>query len=233
MADSINIGLIGGTFDPVHNGHLHLAEQARKLFELQEVKFIPAYRSPHKLALEPVAREHRMAMLTLALKEKPNFSIDKREINVDKVSYTIETLKDLSSNHPDWKMSLILGGDAFRSIDTWKDCSQLLDFCNILVGTRPGIEMEISESIKKELSLNESETNSHASAIEKDKIVFKNLEKGTKVIFFQISPLDISSKDIRQRINKGEETKNLLPPSVYHYIMQHQLYRDDSPPKVA
>ena len=83
MADSINIGLIGGTFDPVHNGHLHLAEQARKLFELQEVKFIPAYRSPHKLALEPVAREHRMAMLTLALKEKPNFSIDKREINVD------------------------------------------------------------------------------------------------------------------------------------------------------
>jgi nicotinate-nucleotide adenylyltransferase len=185
------------------------------------------------LALEPVAREHRMAMLTLALKEKPNFSIDKREINVDKVSYTIETLKDLSSNHPDWKMSLILGGDAFRSIDTWKDCSQLLDFCNILVGTRPGIEMEISESIKKELSLNESETNSHASAIEKDKIVFKNLEKGTKVIFFQISPLDISSKDIRQRINKGEETKNLLPPSVDHYIMQHQLYRDDSPPKVA
>ncbi len=233
MVNSINIGLIGGTFDPVHNGHLHLAEQAQKLFELQEVIFIPAYRSPHKLAFEPVSPEHRMAMLALALKDKPDFSMDIREIDVEKVSYTIETLKGLSSNHPDWKMFLILGGDAFQSIDTWKDCTQLLDFCNILVGTRPGIEMKISDSIKKKLSLNEPETNSHTSAIEKEKIVFRNPEKGTKVIFFQISPLDISSKDIRQRINKREEIKNLLPPSVDHYIMQNQLYRNDSPPKVA
>jgi nicotinate-nucleotide adenylyltransferase len=222
MTDSMKkIGLLGGTFDPVHNGHLYLAEQAQRFFNLEKVVFIPAYRSPHKLALEPVSCEHRLAMLTLALDGLPSFSMDKIEINKNTVSYTIETLKELQSNHPDWNMSLILGADAFQTIDTWKQCSHLLDFCNILVGTRPGAELQVSNSVKDKLTLSASAT---------DVKVFKNLEKGTGVTFFQISPLDISSQNIRQRIHRREEVKNLLPPSIDHYIMQHQLYRDDSPP---
>jgi nicotinate-nucleotide adenylyltransferase len=222
MNDSVKkIGLLGGTFDPVHNGHLHLAEQAQRLFSLEKVIFIPAYRSPHKLTLEPVSFEHRLAMLALALEGQPRFSMNKTEINKSKVSYTIETLKELKSNHLDWNMSLILGADAFQAIDTWKQCSQLLGFCNILVGTRPGAELQVSDSIKDKLTLSASAT---------DEKVFKNLEKGTGVTFFQISPLDISSKNIRQRIHRKEEVKNLLPPSIDHYIMKHRLYRDDSPP---
>lgn len=177
--------------------------------------FIPAYRSPHKLALEPVSCEHRLAMLTLALDGLPRFSMDKIEINKNEVSYTIETLKELQSNHPDWNMFLILGADAFQAIDTWKQCSQLLDYCNLLVGTRPGAELQVSDTVKNKLALSASAT---------DVKVFKNLKKGTGVTFFQISPLDISSKEIRQRIHRGEEVKNLLPPSVDHYIMQHRLY---------
>lgn len=225
MTDSMKkIGLLGGTFDPVHNGHLHLAGETQRLFNLDKVVFIPAYRSPHKLALEPVSCVHRLTMLTLALEGLPCFSMDKIEINKNEVSYTIETLKKLQSNHSDWNIFLILGADAFQAIDTWKQCSELLDFCNILVGNRPGAELLVSDSVKNKLSLSASET---------DENVFKNLEKGTGVTFFQISPLDISSKNIRQRINREEEVKNLLPPSVDHYIMQHRLYRDDSPPIVA
>ena len=215
-----NIGFLGGTFDPVHNGHLHLAEQAQRLFNLDKVLFIPAYRSPHKLSLEPVSCEHRLAMLTRALEGLPRFSMDTIEINKNKVSYTIETLKTLRSNHPYWNIFLILGADAFHTIDTWKQCSQLLDFCNIVVGTRPGTELKVSNSIRNKLSLSTSKTNVR---------VFKNLQKGTEVIFFQISPLEISSKDIRQRIHSEEEVKNLLPPSVDHYIMQHRLYRKNFP----
>ena len=234
MTDSMKkIGLLGGTFDPVHNGHLHLAEQAQRFFNLEKVVFIPAYRSPHKLALEPVSCEHRLAMLTLALEGLPRFSMDKIEINKNEVSYTIETLKGLKSDHPDWNMFLILGADAFRAIDTWKQCSKLLDFCNILVGTRPGAELQVSDSVKNKLTLSTSATNNRATSSAMDVKVFKNLEKGTGVTFFQISPLDISSKEIRQRIHRGEEVKNLLPPSVDHYIMRHRLYRDDSPPTVA
>ena len=234
MTDSMKkIGLLGGTFDPVHNGHLHLAEQAQRFFNLEKVVFIPAYRSPHKLALEPVSCEHRLSMLTLALEGLPRFSIDKMEINKNEVSYTIETLKELRSVHPDWNMFLILGADAFQAIDTWKQCSQLLDFCNILVGTRPGAELQVSDSVKKKLTLSTSATNDRATSSATDVKVFKNLEKGTGVTFFQISPLDISSKEIRQQIHREEEVKNLLPPSVDHYIMRHRLYRDDSPPTVA
>ena len=234
MTDSMKkIGLLGGTFDPVHNGHLHLAEQAQRFFNLEKVVFIPAYRSPHKLAFEPVSCEHRLSMLTLALEGLPRFSIDKMEINKNEVSYTIETLKELQLNHPEWNMFLILGADAFQAIDTWKQCSQLLDFCNILVGTRPGAELQVSDSVKKKLTLSTSATNDRATSSATDTKVFKNLEKGTGVIFFQISPLDISSKEIRQRTRREEEVKNLLPPSVDHYIMRHRLYRDDSPPTVA
>ena len=234
MTDSIKkIGLLGGTFDPVHNGHLNLAEQAQRFFNLEKVVFIPAYRSPHKLALEPVSCEHRLSMLTLALEGLPRFSIDKMEINKNEVSYTIETLKELQLNHPEWNMFLILGADAFQDIDTWKQCSQLLDFCNILVGTRPGAELQVSDSVKKKLTLSTSATNNRATSSAMDVKVFKNLEKGTGVTFFQISPLDISSKEIRQRIHRKEEVKNLLPHSVDHYIMRHRLYRDDSPPTVA
>ena len=234
MTDSMKkIGLLGGTFDPVHNGHLHLAEQAQRFFNLEKVVFIPAYRSPHKLALEPVSCKHRLSMLTLAIEGLLRFSIDKMEINKNEVSYTIETLKELQLNHPEWNMFLILGADAFQAIDTWKQCSQLLDFCNILVGTRPGAELQVSDSVKNKLSLSTSATNDRATSSATDVKVFKNFEKGTGVTFFQISPLDISSKEIRQRIHQGEEVKNLLPPSVDHYIIRHRLYQNDSPPTVA
>ena len=227
------IGIIGGTFDPVHNGHLHLAEQAQKFFDLDRVIFIPAFRSPHKLAIKPESCKHRLSMLSLALKNRPGFSMDKIEIKKNAVSYTIETLKDLNSEHPDWSVFLILGADVFQAIDTWKKSTQLLDFCNILVATRSGVDFAISKSIKNKLSLSEPETNNHPSKFRTKLMVLENLKKGAKVIFFSISPLDISSKNIRQRIIQKEEIKNLLPLSVDHYIMKHRLYRNDSSPKVA
>ena len=227
------IGIIGGTFDPVHNGHLHLAEQAKKIFDLDKVIFIPAFRSPHKLAIKPESCKHRLSMLSLALKNYPSFSMDKIEIKKNVISYTIETLKDLNSEHTDWSVFLILGADVFQAIDTWKNSTQLLDFCDILVATRPGADFTISDSIKNKFSLSEPTTNNHLSQLKTNLMIFENFKKGAQVIFFPIPPLDISSKNIRQRINHKKEIKNLLPLSVDHYIMKHQLYRDDSPPKVA
>ena len=131
------------------------------------------------------------------------------------------------------QLFLILGADAFQAIETWKQSSQLLDFCNILVGTRPGADFKISESVKSKLSLTEPVTTDPSPEFGTESFILENIQKGTRVVFFQISPLDISSKDIRRRISRKEEIKNLLPPSVDHYIIKHRLYRDDSPPKVA
>jgi len=218
------IGLIGGTFDPVHNGHLYLALQAKKLFDLQKVIFVPAYRSPHKLTLEPASYEHRLAMLGLALENQPGFYIDNLEIDKKKVSYTIETLKDLKLLNPDWEIYLIMGADSFQTIDTWKQCSDLLDFCSILVGARPGVELNMPKSIQREFSLDEPVKQVCHSSFESELTVFKKRKKNTQVILFAISPLEISSNDIRQRISNKEEVKNLLPPSVVNYIMKHRLY---------
>ena len=227
------IGLIGGTFDPVHNGHLHLAEQAQEFFDLEKVIFIPAFRSPHKLAIQPESCKHRLAMLALALENRPTFSMNKMEIEKQAVSFTIDTLKALKSEYSDWKLFLILGADAFQAIHTWKQSAQLFDFCNILVGTRPGSEFKVSESVKNKLSLTEQVTIGPSPKFGKESVIFKNTKKGAQVVFFQFSPIDISSKDIRRRIFQKKEIKNLLPPSVDHYIIKNQLYQDDSPPKVA
>ena len=227
------IGLIGGTFDPVHNGHLYLAEQAQGIFDLEKVIFIPAFRSPHKLAIQPESCKHRLAMLSLALENRPTFSMNKIEIEKQAVSFTIDTLKALKSEYSDWKLFLILGADAFQAIHTWKQSAQLFDFCNILVGTRPGSEFKVSESVKNKLSLTEKVTIGPSPNFGKESVIFKNTKNGTQVVFFQISPINISSKDIRRRISQKKEIKNLLPPSVDHYIIKNQLYRDDSSPKVA
>jgi len=227
------IGLIGGTFDPVHNGHLYLAEQAQDIFDLEKVIFIPAFRSPHKLAIQPESCKHRLAMLALALENRPTFSMNKIEIEKQAVSFTIDTLKALKSEYSDWKLFLILGADAFQAIHTWKQSAQLFDFCNILVGTRPGSEFKVSESVKNKLSLTEKVTIGPSPNFGKESVTFKNTKNGTQVVFFQISPINISSKDIRRRISQKKEIKNLLPPSVDHYIIKNQLYRNDSSPKVA
>ena len=226
MTDSMKkIGLIGGTYNPIHKGHLHLATQAQKIFNLEKVVFIPAYRSPHKLTLEPMSGEHRLAMLTLALEGLPLFTIDKIELNKNEVSYTIETLKQLQSDHPDWEMHLILGADAFQAIETWKQYSQLLNYCNILVGTRPGSELQLSELVKNKLAHRVLGIKDGATNNKINKKLFKNI----RINFFQISPLDISSNKIRQQVKKGEEVKDLLPHSVDNYIMRNKLYQDNPP----
>ena len=168
------IGLIGGTFDPVHNGHLYLAEQAQKFFDLERVIFLPAFRSPHKLATEPESRKHRLAMLSLALKNRTTFSINQIEIDNQAVSYTVDTLKELKSKNSDWNLFLILGADAFQSIDTWKESSQLLSFCNIVVGERPGTDFKVSESIKNKLALVESETINSSLKLGKKLVILEN-----------------------------------------------------------
>ena len=205
------LGLIGGTFDPVHNGHLHLAEQAQDFFDLEKVIFIPAFRSPHKIAIQPESCKHRLAMLALALENRPTFSMNKMEIEKQTVSFTIDTLKALKSEYSDWELFLILGADAFQAIDTWKQSSQLFDFSNILVGTRPGADFKVSESVKNKLSVTKQVTIGPSPKFGKESIIFNN-KKGTQVVFFQISPINISSKDIRRRNAQKEEIKNLFPP---------------------
>ena len=220
------VGLLGGTFDPVHNGHLDLAAKTAQLFDLQEVVFVPVSQSPHKLDDQPTPSLHRVAMLELALEQKTTFSIELFEVEKGGVSYTIETLSRLREKHPDWELFLILGADAFLLMDTWKSCTEIIKLCHVLVSTRPGIKLEVPDKLSQTLGLKKPLLENN------DLILPMTLNTTTEktIRLYQIPTPNTSSREIRQRVQEEKEIKNLLPPAVDHYIMHHRLYRAESPP---
>ncbi len=220
------VGLLGGTFDPVHNGHLDLATQTMRLFDLQKVLFIPVSQSPHKLQDRPTSSSHRVAMLKLALEREAAFSIDLLEIEKGGVSYTIETLSRLKENHPERELFLILGADAFMLMDTWKSFADILKLCHILVGTRPGIKLELSDKLSQTLGLKKARVENNNFKLP----ISLNPATGKTIQLYQIPTQDVSSREIRIRMQAGKEIRNLLPPAVGHYIMKHRLYSAEPPP---
>ena len=220
------VGLLGGTFDPVHNGHLGLAAETMQRFDLQKVLFIPVSQSPHKTHYQPTASKHRVAMLELALEQQTALSIELLEVERECVSYTIETLSRLKEKYPDWELFLILGADAFMVMDTWKSYADIFKLCHVLVGTRPDIKLELSAKLRQTLGLEKTPLEKNNDPL----LITLNPEIGKTLRLYQIPPQDISSSEIRHRIQAGKEIKNLLPPAVDHYIMHHRLYRVESPP---
>ena len=220
------VGLLGGTFDPVHNGHLDLAVKTKQLFNLQKVLFVPVNQSPHKLDVQPASSLHRVTMLELALEQKTGFSMELFEVDKGGISYTIETLSRLKERHPDWELFLILGADVFLLMDTWKSFTEIIKLCHILVGTRPGIKLEVPDKLSQTLGLKKT-------PLENNDLILPmtlSTSSGKTIRLYQIPTKNISSREIRQRVQEEKGIKNLLPPAVDHYIMHHRLYRVESPP---
>jgi len=216
------VGVLGGSFDPVHRGHIGLATGAREKFQLDRVLFIPAYLSPHKLDSDPADPHHRLAMLEIALGPYAFFSVSEIELEKKAVSFTIDTLSHLTDIHPDTDFFLIMGKDAFSGINTWKSVHPLLGMCHVIVATRPGFKEGIEEGLKNLCAQGESLYS--PATLKGDITVFHHLEKNTTINFFDLPPMDISSTVIRERINRHLEIKNMLPPEVENYMIANRLY---------
>jgi nicotinate-nucleotide adenylyltransferase len=220
------VGVLGGSFDPVHRGHIGLATGARETFQLDSVLFIPAYLSPHKLNSEPAPPHHRLAMLELALAPHPFFSISRVELEKKEVSFTVDTLSHLTAGHPDTDFFLIMGIDAFMGINTWKSVYRLLGMCHVIVATRPGFKSGIDDCVE---NLFAEQGNLYSPATPKGEITaFHHLKKNTTLNFFDLPPLDISSTNIRDRTHHHLAIKNMLPPEVENYMIANQLYLEQS-----
>ena len=223
------VGILGGSFDPVHNGHIGLAAQVREKFQLDHILFIPAYISPHKQDSKPASPHHRLAMLQLALDPHPFFMISEMELLRKEVSFTIDTLSVLTDKQPDTEFFLIMGNDAFAGIKTWKSVHRVLGMCHVIVATRPGYSLEgIEESLKNLFSGSQSLFSPPVK--EEEVTVFHHREKATTLNFFDLVPMDISSSVIREKINNHRQIKNMLPLEVENYIIKNQLYRAKSHP---
>ena len=217
------IGLLGGSYDPVHRGHLELARKVRLKFQLDSVVFIPAFLSPHKLDHPSAAPGHRLEMLRLALASHPDFDLSEVELKRKGPSYTVDTLRQIKNERPDPEYFLIMGQDSFEGLETWKDARKLLEECHLIVAHRPGGSREFSQSVQHLLQCLGV---SYQPAPSYEGVTcWRNPATQTTLQFFNMPPMQVSSSEVRKKIAAGEEIRNLLPPEVENYIIKNQLYR--------
>lgn len=205
MRDKMSkIGIMGGTFDPIHYGHLVTAEGVRAEFNLDYVMFVPAGNPPHKKGYKITDPQHRYLMTVLATVTNPFFEVSRIEIERQGFSYTVDTIKELKKRFPtDTELYFITGADAVLEILTWKEVDRLLAMCKFVAATRPGYE--IPELNKKIAEI--EKTYSH------------------KIFLVEVPAMAISSTDIRRRVSEGRPIKYLLPESVEYYILKNNLYK--------
>jgi nicotinate-nucleotide adenylyltransferase len=207
------IGIFGGTFDPVHYGHLRSAIEVKDIFGLDEVRLIPCANPPHRD--QPAATsEMRLQMLELAIQSQPGLKIDTRELDRHKTdqtpSYMVDTLKSLRQEFPAEPLLLFIGTDAFKHLTGWHQWQRLFDYAHIVVMTRPGFEtQELDDFYKARLAKDIDELRQHNAG---------------KLYLQQITQLNISATVIRDIIARKQNPGFLLPDAVIEYIKQHKLY---------
>ena len=221
--DRQQIGILGGSFDPVHMGHIGLAQETYKNFGLNQVLFVPVFQSPNKSHVPITSATHRVEMLRLAIKNIPYFDISDIDIIRQEISYTIDTLNCFRLKYPSSDLFLIIGFDNLLELDSWKDALKIMKNYNILVASRPGIKILSSE--EKVLGMFNGDSPYCLCETGSGNLDFVNPETGTRLVVCDIRPRDISSTNVRESLVKGKPVDNLLPPEVETYIIKHQIYK--------
>lgn len=225
----MRLGVMGGTFNPIHYGHLVAASEVRDAFALERIIFVPAAIPPHKDQSEIIGPQHRLMMTILATVSNPHFAVSTVDLERPGTSYSVETIAALKALYPAAQsLYFLLGIDAFLEIASWRQPDVLLRSCHTVVTARPGynilalatIPLQRLSTIYPCLSFERSE-GATFSRLPRVRVSDTPYE-----IFFQeISALDISSTDIRQRIKRGQSISYLLPETVEAYIRTYELYR--------
>ncbi len=218
------IGLLGGSFNPIHNGHLHIANYVFQTLSLDKVIFIPTGDPPHKPATSLAPAHHRLAMVKLAIQSFETFVVDDREAQSPNVSYSIDTVTQLKNEFSsETKLGFIIGLDAFLELPSWKEAKYLLDFCHFIVCSRPGVTFMQLQSMP--LLPPTSHSNLHKLDHADISRLDLALPSGSSVTFLPIPPCEISASHIREQVVLKRPIGHWLPPSVESYIIQHQVYQ--------
>ena len=212
------IGIFGGTFNPIHAGHVKAAVEVQRIFALDKVLLIPSYIPPHKETPDIAPPRCRLQMVKLAVASYPQFMPSSVEIDAKGRSYSVLTLSKLKRRYPDALMFFILGMDAFLEIRTWRDYKKVLEQCHFIVISRPGYELKDAKNVLGEEYADRIIRVSNSPELD------QNLRQGSKIFLLSIPSLDVASKVIRKKIKKGESISNLVDRSVEEYIRSNALY---------
>ena len=194
-ARPLRIGIMGGTFDPIHHGHLVAASEVQNVFALDEVIFVPTWAQPFKKERKVSPAEHRYLMTVIATASNPRFTVSRVDIDRGGTTYTIDTLHDIAAEYPGAELYFITGADALAQILTWKDSEEIFDLAHLVGVTRPGHVLNDSGVPHDRISL------------------------------VEVPAMAISSTDCRQRVGQGAPVWYLVPDGVVQYIRKYGLYR--------
>lgn len=200
MVDKKRIGILGGTFNPIHLGHLMIAEMALEAFNLNRVIFVPAKEPPHKEA-DVIEAKYRLEMVHEAVLDNPNFLVSDVEMKREGKSYTIDTVRYFYNTYgPTTEFFFIAGTDTIQNLPTWKYIEELLDMCEFIGAIRPGATEDIGE------------------------IIEWFGQRGSRIHILEVPEIKLSATDLRYRLRQGLSTRYMLPRSVYQYIKRHKIY---------
>lgn len=199
---SQRIGILGGTFDPIHTGHLLAAEQCREQLRLDELRFIPTYVSPFKLDKRAADGKHRLEMLLLATQGNPSFRVDDRELRRGGTSFTVDTLRDLKTERPESELVFLMGADSLAEFDKWREPGEICRLAKVVVVARGGTTLPDLKMLEAYLP--------SGSRVQEHVVAMPQCE--------------ISSSSIRQAVADGRSIRYQVPAAVLAYISQHQLY---------
>ena len=198
----MRVGIFGGTFDPIHFGHLVLAEQCREQCRLDEIWFMPASVPPHKQSAVISSAQMRCEMIAFAIAGNAHFRLNKMELERQGPSFTVDTLSRLHADNPTREHFLMIGADSLRDLHTWREPARILELSTIVAvnrGNHPLPDLSELQTICGDLV-------------------------NTRITTVEMPAIDISSTDIRQRIKKNRSIRYLVPRAVEAYIMEHRLY---------
>ena len=201
----MRIGLFGGTFDPIHQGHLILAEQCRESAQLDEVWFLPSFKPPHKSGRTITRFDQRCEMVSLATTGQPAFRLEPIEKELPEPSYTVQTLEVLHQRHPDAEFALILGADSGVDLVNWQRPREVVALAELILVPRPGAELWTQERIAESLELD---------------------RRSVRLTHVDAPLIEIASSNLRQRVAAGQTIRYMLPRAVEEYIRERTLYRN-------
>lgn len=213
------IALFGGTFDPIHSGHLRSAAVVGRRFELDRILFVPASIPPHKARGDMAAAAERLRMVRLAVADRPGWTASPVEIRAGGPSYSIRTIERMRRRFPRAHLFFITGADAFRDIKTWREWERVLRSCLFIVTTRPGSGLD--ESVR---GLGPSYESRVMDLGRRGRIREEDLAPG-RIFLTPIAALPVSSTDIREKARRGLSLRRLVPPAVAAHIEARRLYR--------
>lgn len=212
----MRVGILGGSFDPIHCGHLHVARQAIRYLSLDRVVIMPARIPPHKCTRALASGYHRYAMAVLATQDDPCIGVSTLELEKPGPSFTVETLAEIRTAHS-WEFCFIGGGDSLKEVHLWKDCAKLFQENCLVFVPRPGVKFEPSQ-----IALDEGIRSSIQVLTEQGR---PPLSPGSAYYLQLDTAMDVSSSEVRGILAQGRHLpEGRIPPSVYQYIQKNQLY---------